>query len=296
MAARTARTMALIASVVIVCGGRRADADMLYSTSFEASEGYTVGAITGQNGYITVYGNGMGQVSTTTPAGGSQALLIPGTDMVDDGAGDGLSYARYRPDTGVFQVDPSVTPAVLFQADVRLNGVLTPPPISGDLISANFSIVNNSATNPFIAELYVSSDGDVWADNYSGGYLFGTSATTGAYYRLGLLLNFQSLTAQAYVDGSYIGTMPLPSDAGTTGGVRFDLGMFGVNGQDFGAYSAQFDNVLVASVPEPGLFVHLSILAAVGMARGLRLVLGRRPERDDAATAGVGGDGVGSER
>jgi hypothetical protein len=36
----------------------------------------------------------------------------------------------------------SQTPHVLFQVDVRLDGDLTPPAKVGDLMSANFSVVN----------------------------------------------------------------------------------------------------------------------------------------------------------
>jgi hypothetical protein len=272
MAINRTKTFGLLAIIVGFLAGPRVNGAILYQTGFEAAEGFVAGQpISGQNGWITVIGNSTATVSTTNPASGSQSLYIPGTDMAD--LGNGLSLARYRPDLGVFQVDPTVTSRVLFQAAVRLNGSLTPPPIDGDLVSANLTIYNSSISTPtssLLGELYVSSDGDIWGDNQDNSYLFGKpNTTTGVYYQLGILIDFPNLTATAYVDGSPIGVFDLPAEAATTGGVRFDLSLVAVNGAvDFNEYSANFDNILVQSVPEPASLTLLSF-GVVAVACGL---------------------------
>jgi hypothetical protein len=125
--------------LAFLCLSQRAEAGgVLYSTGFEAPD-WTAGTlVAGQNGWVNPFGNGTAIVTTTNPASGSRALQIPGTDLV--ATGGGASDSMYRPDLNVFHVDPSLTPIAYFQVDARLDGALTPPPITGDLISANMAV------------------------------------------------------------------------------------------------------------------------------------------------------------
>src|SRR5579863_2628898 len=153
---------------------RFAHAGVLYSTGFEAPT-FTPGLVVGQDNWVNVFGNGGGVVTTTNPASGLQALQIGGADMKDTGFG--ISETVYRPDLGTFSIDPLATPTVFVQADVRLDGPLLPYAsgtaadngFANDLVSANL-VVADSVN--YQSELYISSDGNIYADNALGSYQF----------------------------------------------------------------------------------------------------------------------------
>jgi hypothetical protein len=249
-------------------------AGVLYETGFEAPA-FTTGPIAGQNGWVNTFGNGGGVITTTNPASGSQALQIGGADIKDEGPSTGLSGSVYRPDLGVFQVDPAVTPTVYFQVDVRLDGRLIPYPsgtaadngFANDLISANASVYDSSGN--LLSELYVSSDGNIYGDNSTtngpfgnGLYQITAAGGVGQYFTLGMLDDFSKLTSALYVNGSYVGSMAMPSPIAP--GIRFDLQMLEVTGSlDPTRYAATFDNYEIAAVPEPSTFVMSSILFGI---------------------------------
>ena len=107
-----------------------------------------------------------------------------------------------------------------------------------------------------MSELYVSCDGDIWANSGLNFYQFGRPATTGQYYSLRTLLDFAHRTANVYVDGELLGTMAMPNPDVSDNTIKLAVDMVAVTGFDSSGYSATFDNYLVSdglpiAVPEP---------------------------------------------
>src|SRR6516165_5036352 len=92
-------------SMAISCLWQQARAGGLsYSTGFEAPEWTARTPVAGQNGWVNVFGQSTAVITTTNPAIGTQALLIPGTDLRSTGGG--IDFSAYRPDSSVFHVNP----------------------------------------------------------------------------------------------------------------------------------------------------------------------------------------------
>jgi hypothetical protein len=91
-----------------------------------------------------------------------------------------------------------------------------------------------------------------------------------------MLLNTGTLTDSFYVDGQYIGSVPMPASAISDNSFWFDLAMVGAvdqPGYDHTQYTSYFDNVNLAAVPEPGaytIFISLGLGSAATCLRRKR--------------------------
>jgi hypothetical protein len=261
-----------------------ARAGILYSTGFEEPE-FLPGVAVGQNEWVNVIGNKKAVISTTNPASGSQDLRIGSNDLAPEGA---ALVSTYRPDLAVFHVDPAVTPLVYFQVEARLDGLLL-----GNAANHANDLIGSAAfvgdTHSILAEMYISCDGHIYADNSLGQYLLQSSATTGRYYQLGMLIDFQHLTSELFLNGSFLGELPVPALASHD--VLFDLSMF-VGTPHYSDYSASFDDYLIESmhtVPEPGsaTLLALSVVSLGGLVRLCRRRFKQLSREDSRITGGI---------
>ena len=263
-----------IGLAMTLAGARASRGDLIYQTGFEASEGFTAGGpVSGQANWLQTSGPAAGIIGTANPASGQQDLQVNGSGL-EFFPSFGLYSGSYRYNTLFSGV---ANPRVLVEMDTRLDGAQTFPPISGDLISADFVLSD-------IAGMEISSDGHVYADDENNNfYQFGTAVTLGEYHRLGILLDFASAQESFYVDGSFLGTLAMPSGGPTSFYTYAALiGLPDADSYAHGDYTSYFDNLSVRSVPEPSSLLLIGVGGLRPASYGRRRSRTRRADPDAA--------------
>jgi hypothetical protein len=260
---------ALTAAILsLACAAR---ADTLYQTGFESPDYLAGQPLNGQNSWVEYISSGAGLITTSHPASGQQSLQGNGAALTYVPM-YGLYYAYYSPSPSW---NFSQYPTVRLDAQIRLDGPSTGSTIADDLMSANLNIGNQDDT---LAQMWISSNGHVQyvsdADlGPTGDGYVGPAVTLGQYHDLTMLLNTGTLTDRFYVDGQYIASLAMPSTAISDNSFYFTLDMVGVAdqpGYDHTQYTTYFDNVNLASVPEPGAPALLVGMALAGGAFRVR--------------------------
>jgi hypothetical protein len=273
-------TLALCGAVTGLTRASRADG-ILYQTGFESPDFMAGQPLNGQNNWMEYNSSGASIITTNQPASGQQSLQINGgalTFLTQYGFYD--AFDSPNPTWNFSQY-----PTVRLDAQVRLDGPSTGSTLADDLISANLGIDNNDND---LAEMWISSNGHVhyYSDADPGstddGYL-GPAVTLGQYHDLSVLLNTGTLTDSFYVDGRYIASLAMPATAISDDSFYFGVSMVGVADQgnyDHNAYTAYYDNVNLASVPEPGSMAMLLAASLIGV-RALKRQRSRRGKPAD---------------
>jgi hypothetical protein len=247
--------------VAAFLGDDHARAGTLYQTGFEPPIFSAGQPVDGQDVWVATLSPSAGIISANLPVSGLQSLQVNGNSL-DFYAPDGLFEGVYNPIT-LFNAGGA--PLVWVQADVRLVGPLT----ADDLASANLFVAN---TNDVLAESYVSSDGHFYGLTTNEVQQFG-AASLGTDHRLGLLLDLANLQGQYYLDGQLLGTLAIPSSVLTDS--DFVVGVELAAAEDTGGfsranYTGYFDNVSIATVPEPSAAILLvSGIAVLACAAGI---------------------------
>jgi len=258
--ANSSRITTILASMVLagtlVSGSSVVLADdgaVLYKTGFERPQFVADQPVAGQDGWLAKFSPAAAIISRREVASGHQALEVNAADL-DLITAFGYYGGVYRPEQNNPIGDLSQTPHVLFQVDVRLDGDLTPPAKVGDLMSANFSVVNPVG---LLAEIYISSDGNIWSDDADGLYEFGQPERLGRYHRLGLDLNYRTGTLTFYVDGEKLGSKPIAGIVAQSTLFKINLIVNGAPNDpvhfpdyNYARYVAHFDNLLIVTIQD----------------------------------------------
>ncbi len=250
-------------------------AGVLYDTGFE-TPAFTAGnVLSGQDGFLALYGDVASTIGTAHPQAGNQAVQVSGSALPSLGSGTFLVGSEtYKPldydtATGLSTIDLS--------ADVRLDGPATP---NNDQISAN--LVLNSGAGDILGELALSSDGHAYAfgSKASDTYQFGTSVDLNTYHNLRMVADFAGKSVTYYLDGTLLGSLGFDSSVTSTVFGGPSLAVIAVDDASFDRtpYTAYFDNLTVSSVPEPSA---LALLAIGGVTLG-RIRLRRARVRQSA--------------
>jgi hypothetical protein len=203
------------------------------------------------------------------PRGGTQAVLIDGSRLVDLG---GALLATYQRDFNVNALGKTVRA----QADIRLDGpsTNTGDPIGDDLLSANLNV--NNGDGFFLASWVVSSGGNaIGFGSLNQPYLFSVPINLGEYNTYALDLDFANFRTDFRFNGAVVFSVPFDPafDRTTLGNVQLEVFSL-LSPQQAAAYQARFDNASVVVVPAPS---SLALLVMAGLAgylgRALRLRL-----------------------
>jgi hypothetical protein len=151
----------------------------LYMTGFEPQQGFTLGPIAGQGGWV---GNG-GEVQTATVATGTQALHLDASAVSFEFANQPLSYTINR----------RYVVAKTMYLRAQDNGV-----------QAGLAVVGNTG---FLAQ--IASFGDQYVLGNTNSSTSPQSFPTGVWHQLVMVLDFGSQTVSASIDGTPLGTIPL---------------------------------------------------------------------------------------
>ena len=225
-----------------------------YSTGFETAEGFTVGAINGQNGYTTFTAAASAPViSTANAASGSQHLRLPDDPAVDDGTFNGAFSEVFA--TGANDI-------YTLSLDIAINGDL----------GANYDIVGQDATAGAL-NFRVSFDwqGNIWVvDDIGAGGVFvdtGFAWTVGGYNNLTVVQDLVNGT----IDYSYGGTSFYTSGNWNNNTNLDQIVMFSDSFQNAGEFG-DIDNVSLTgeAVPEPATMVLLGLGVSAIAARKRR--------------------------
>jgi len=247
-----------------------ASAGLLFSTGFEAAEGYTSGSQLASNANWSGSGQDTaGWGITNTTVGGSGAKN--GSQWILANAPTAAVPTRWQW-TNAPVTDFSVNSTVVGSADIKLvspaSGSVTRSTVAGlqmytaavDLICQIGVLVDAENTYGLGAGRMVLqlSFGDATGVAYD----LGASNVLNTYVNLGLAVNFQTNTVTGYYNG-----VALP-DVGSAGGVSdfHDLDMIvGRSTTTTGGTAARagFDNYSVSTVPTPGA---IALLGVAGLA------------------------------
>jgi hypothetical protein len=251
-----------------------APAGVIYATSFENPPFVAGSPLVGQDGWVGVpiLSPNAAVISTSLPRTGLQSVQVAGANlehqdvihMISGGYYDAVGSYR-RPVN--YHVAANGFPIIHLQADVRVDGALTP---SG----TNFSSASLAARSAIAAggtngtgELAISSDGHVYG--YSGNQnvpTFQASApiTLGAWHTLAIDLDYSAHRYSFFVDGTPLGTFGFPSNVYTNVLTRGSLLAYAAPDTATlhkADYVATFDNFSITAVPEPASLA----LAGVGV-------------------------------
>ncbi len=211
-----------------------ASADVvLFETSYEAPE-YTLGALSGQNGWIDYeFGNFGNQVVNSGPArSGSQSLRLGKL------AGQGAYGTTQR--SGPFSTS---LPQVIVEHSIYLEGTNGWNLGPGDYTQGSpFSLYGPS--DVFISQIVVFQGLNV---QFAG---VDVPIATDTWLDLKLVLDFPTQTATGYLNGNLIGTEPFANPASQLALLEvYGLMGFTTPGPSPSFY---FDDLRVTAVPEPG--------------------------------------------
>lgn len=220
-------------------------ADVLYATGFEASEGYILGAdVVGLNSWLAA--------SAAIPP---QKFVI-----TNDAAFSGTHALAFNPvaPVGQFAIVRAVAPAAVSGDTMTINVAF------GTSDSGTRShwgpIAAFSSAGGFIAQLIILSDGVIALGLANSGVISNVVMQKGVWGEYQMVLDFSAHTVSASFNGQSIGSGPI-------GNNFTDLGFFGagINNALGGTEIGYLDAVSIASaVPEPASYALLGVgLAAV---------------------------------
>jgi hypothetical protein len=257
----------------------------LFATGFEAPDYANGSQLSGQNGWFAPSpANPPGYpfdlnpqaaiISSILPRSGMQSVQVQGADLHTDATilavtgGYYNAIGSYRQTVAYNAGTQGVT---IVQADLRLNGALTP---GTDFFSAALASVGTGGAG--LGEMKISSSGNVYAytgDDAVPTFLFSAPISLNAWHTLAIEDNFGADTSTFFVDGSELGSVGFVSDYNNDNTLQRGslLAYAGQDGPYAKAdYTAYFDNVRIAAVPEPGayaVFTSLGLTAAACLRR-----------------------------
>ncbi len=262
--------------IAMLCGAvPAARAQNVYQTGFEDPPFVAGQPLVGQDGWVIQLFNGSplgpnAAISTAHPASGLQSVLVQGADLTPTGVGyDVGSYRKFVD----FDVAAAGSPIVRIQADMRLDGPLTPQTddrVTGDFLSVNLVAFS---TDGNVGEMSLSSDGHAYSYSAGGSYLFERPVSLGQYQQLGMDLDFAAGMTTYRLNGEILGTQPFADGFMSEVLNRGSLVVYAVDpdplGRDRNAYTAYYDNFSIAVVPEPNGWGPLmcSVIGAVAIWR-----------------------------
>ncbi len=148
--------------------------------------------------------------------------------------------------------DPVVNnlPIINIFADVRLDGPSTDTGAGSadDLISAN--LVARTRADFIVAEMLLSSSGEVWPGTLGSGGGHGLEAPVelGRYHNLGLRLDFTEKESEFFLNGNSVGVLSLDPDLPERLSLVVTLELLALDDPatiDPGQYTAYFDNLII---------------------------------------------------
>ncbi len=243
-----------LAFASLVVAAVSSQAAFTYSTGFESSEGFTVGAIDGQNGYTTfTAAAAVPVISTANAASGSQHLRLP-----QGGSTTGTLSGAF---SSVFT--PGANDVYTLSLDIA---------ISGDL-GANYSVVAQDTVASLLnfrvefdwqGNIFVVDDLGLGAEYVDTG----VSWTVGGYNNLTVVQDIANNTISYSYNGSSI-----YSGANWNGNTSLNqIVMFSDSWQNPGEFG-DIDNVSLVgtdAVPEPATMMILGLAATAVAARKRR--------------------------
>lgn len=263
----------LILATIVTAAAPSASPSTIYSTGFE-SPIFTVGnALVGQDGWTGVpfLSPGAAMVGNSVVRSGLQALQVRGADMGNAPEVDPLAAVGSFRKPLNYDTAAAGTPYVTIGADVRLDG-----PVPGGL--PDFFAANMAARigDGFAGELSISSDGYVYGYDGTGDpshpLLFSAPISLNAWHTLAILVDFSANSFAFSIDGIPTSSFPFADGAVSDVLVRESLITYAYPDQGAnhrGDFTAYYDNVFAAAVPEPGCLgmISLGALAWVGCLR-----------------------------
>ncbi|HLO98522.1 MAG TPA: PEP-CTERM sorting domain-containing protein [Fimbriimonas sp.] len=238
------KKLAFISGVIALSAASQAA--VLYSTGFEAADGFSVGAINGQSGWTTfVAAQNAPVISTANPNGGSQHLRLP-----DSAVSNGTLSGGFTPlfaDGGADEVTSSID-------------IFVP---SADAGGANYSFVGqNTAESLLLFRVEFDFLGTfLVVDDIGAGLEFvdtGFAVQYNAYHTLSVVTNFTAGTQTYKWDGTtfYTGT-----NAGLATGID-QVVVFSDSWQNANVVGGDVDNLSVVAadaVPEPASMIAIGL-------------------------------------
>lgn len=228
-----------------------------FTTGFESGEGYTVGSITGQNGWTTFTNASVPThalspaVSNANAAGGSQHLRLTDNTASANGSNNGAFSPVFT---------PGVNDVYTVSVDTYFNSVQ----------GADYYVTAQDTTAGFV-NFRVNFDwqGNIWIlDNPGTGLAYqdtGVAWANNAYKNLTIVHDITGNSLKYFYDGAEI-----YSSASFTAVTQINqVVIYGDNWENAGEY-ADFDNLSVTgteAVPEPAT---MAVLAAAGLAAARR--------------------------
>lgn len=259
MTFRTVFTICLFALATLVASPSRAA--IVYSTGFEAPT-FTGGQpINGQDGWTSRFGSLAGTVSTNTPFNGLQALEFQAVELPLFGFGFNLETVRRFLD---FDTAAAGVRGVTVAIDVRLNG----PSLQDDLVEAIFSAIDPSFQD--YGQMQISADGHLYIYGSQFADTFVGNISLNTYHRLAMSIDFFNRETTFTADDSDLVTFAFDSSLQSTIFRAASLHMAAPTDPglaDPTLYAAYFDDLQVATIPEPGTLL-LLLGAALALAGG----------------------------
>ncbi|EAZ90695.1 PEP-CTERM sorting domain-containing protein [Crocosphaera chwakensis] len=233
----------------VVCFDAKAYAGVLYSTSYEAPD-YSVGALSGQEGWLNSF-----DIDPVVTSGfartGSQSLEV-------------RQAVGENPFGLTFRAGPYSTsaPMVSVKHSIYLDG--TDGWASPSTFLSPMALIGE---NGFVSQLAVRDGNRV---EFGGGV---ADIETDRWIDLKLVLDFQTQTSNAFVDGSFIGSETFDNPATELVQVEifhiFDNTTFNSPGLSSSFFVDDL-SIKINSVPEPGTILGLFAIGGLGFATKLK--------------------------
>ena len=234
----------MFAGLALIAVAGSAQAQILAQSGFEASEGYALGNIVGQNGWLTDGGGTAGTVSTDRAYTGTRSLKVDTAPLLS---------AWYFP---LVSYDGNTAA----NKTVRFNWAMY---ITQGSNSTRWGMDIYDTAVARITSLDAVLTGGSYVMNYWNGTAYVASSTTiatNAWNTFQIDVNFATSTATFYVNNTVLASgisvsgSKLLSDADLrVGGANFDLGYF--------------DDYKVEAIPTPGA---IALLGLGGLVAGRR--------------------------
>ncbi len=224
---------------------------VLYSTGYEPPT-YSVGPLTGNDNWVAFFANA--EVTSNLSLSGSQSVVV---DKANEFAQRGGSFS-------------TAAPIVTLRQAVYIDGpdeeeflqegfFIRPFGISGDN-------PNNVDEGGFVGQLLVVNGEGPLGLGATIGLADGVPnagfvpVDVGEWFVLEHVLNLETQTQEAYVDGQFIASAPFVNSANELSGVEFVV----LNTPDHVIY---FDDMSITAIPEPGSVALLGLggLAMLGL-------------------------------